>query len=484
MRGILLLLVIAAGCGKTSLDGEADAQDSLGDHDGAEVSCGDCDDRDPCTVDTCVEGTCVNTPMDCDDRNPCTVETCVEGTCVNTPVDLDGDGHVPTLVDGVECGDDCDDSDPDVHPGAFEVCSDGVDQDCDGMVDERLNPYGEVRITEAEGDSILPNMVWTGSEFGIVWYDERIEACDTLFTRVSPIGDKLIEDVIIASIPCRYHTSLSPSIVWTGSEFAAAWHEPGSDAGVSFSRMNASGHLVDHVENLATDAGPLSGQVAMAWTGSEFGLVHAWGDVCFERLSPEGYFVGDTVVIETSAGQPSIAWTGSLFGVVWNQWGTEMAILDPLGTRLVDWWRREESPDVWHPDIVASNIGFGVASEDGPWFEFWSTDSQGLEIGSFHTWRMAGDRMTARPSVCWTGSEFGLAWQGKEYDMELSYLEIYMSLVSAEGDTLGEEYRISFHDGYSEEPVVEWTGSELGVAWQDHRDGDFEIYFARVAICP
>jgi hypothetical protein len=40
--------------------------------------------------------------------------------------DLDGDGF---------SGDDCDDRDPSVHPGAPEVVGDGVDQDCDGVAD-------------------------------------------------------------------------------------------------------------------------------------------------------------------------------------------------------------------------------------------------------------------------------------------------------------------------------------------------------------
>lgn len=50
-----------------------------------------------------------------------------EGTCQIQPVDNDGDGYPK--------GTDCDDTNSQIYPGAAEVC-DGMDNDCDGMVDE------------------------------------------------------------------------------------------------------------------------------------------------------------------------------------------------------------------------------------------------------------------------------------------------------------------------------------------------------------
>ncbi len=42
--------------------------------------------------------------------------------------DLDGDGYYI-------CGGDCDDTNPDVHPGAGEILDNGIDDNCDGLVD-------------------------------------------------------------------------------------------------------------------------------------------------------------------------------------------------------------------------------------------------------------------------------------------------------------------------------------------------------------
>ena len=97
------------------------------------------DVSDSITADSKPEGY-VTDGSDCDDSDasihPGAIEVCEDGIDQNCSGydsvclcslddDTDGDGY--DICDG-----DCDDDDPDINPGAEEICGDGIDQDCDG----------------------------------------------------------------------------------------------------------------------------------------------------------------------------------------------------------------------------------------------------------------------------------------------------------------------------------------------------------------
>ena len=89
-----------------------------------------------------------NACVDCNDKNPAinpgAAEVCdgVDNNC-NGQVDegcvtcTDGD-HDGYFAQGLQCGTaaDCDDTRADVYPGAPELCFDGIDNNCNGQVDE------------------------------------------------------------------------------------------------------------------------------------------------------------------------------------------------------------------------------------------------------------------------------------------------------------------------------------------------------------
>ena len=115
-------------------------------------------------------------------------------------VDADGDGYAD-----IACGgDDCDDADVDVHPGAAEA-HDGMDQDCDGMVDEGVLPAGAMVITE-----IMKNPAAVGDDFG-EWfevYNSTAVAIDMYGMVVSDAGSNTFTVDANVSVPAMGYAVL------------------------------------------------------------------------------------------------------------------------------------------------------------------------------------------------------------------------------------------------------------------------------------
>lgn len=154
------------------------------------------------------DGDGVSPPTDCDDDdpsvNPAAMEICngMDDDCDGLIDDLDPDvqGQDPWYADAdedsfggeevrgceqpagaVTSGGDCDDTDAGIWPGALEDC-DGVDQDCDALVDDGCTtaPVGELEAADAQ-------FVLAGPCAGSYWGAKVV---------VEDLGDDGLADVI------------------------------------------------------------------------------------------------------------------------------------------------------------------------------------------------------------------------------------------------------------------------------------------------
>ncbi|MCB0704322.1 MAG: hypothetical protein KDC34_03395 [Saprospiraceae bacterium] len=94
-------------------------------------------------------------------------------------IDADGDGWVNECVPGG----DCDDSNGAINPDVIEICANGIDDDCDGYVDEADSDCLPACI---EGEVVIdfngPLFVAPADEPGVYSWQEAVDRCNSKVT--------------------------------------------------------------------------------------------------------------------------------------------------------------------------------------------------------------------------------------------------------------------------------------------------------------
>jgi len=343
---------------------------------------------------------------------------------------------------------DCDDNNDLVYPMAYELC-DYVDNQCPGdagygFVDEGCawQKLGtDVRITFDAASSLEPSLVFNQSGYGVSWHDNRDGNREIYFARLGVDGTKIGSEQRITE---SAGLSQDPSLAYTGSEYGLSWMDAGDIASLEiyFARIGPGGAQIGSNQRITVDSPANSLFPSLAFTGSEYGI--AWIDerdtnkeLYFARVSGEGVKIGADVRITEDPAEtwnPSLVFIGSEYGVSWYDY-------------------RDGNYEIYFARIGASGAKIG-------------SDVRITEDAGY----------SGLPSLAFTGSEYGVSW----FDNRDGNEEIYFASMGDDGARLGPDTRITEAAGMSLYPSLVYTGSEYGVSWIDGRDGNYEIYFARI----
>ncbi len=522
------------------VDLQADSSD-LSDPEFVCILDADCDDGLYCDgVESCEDGVCrEGQAVDCDDDDPCTMDSCVEaeGECANDTLDSDGDGYPARETPaGVACGgNDCDDAVATVHPGAALDCTAGGDFDCDGQIDgdEDHDGYltvecpGGVDCDDTRAD-VYPGAVTDCSEIdhdcnGNPDRDDDGDGdtgeacggddCDD--------GDPLIFsfqiEIDCSGIDDNCDGNMSEiedmdadghSIVECGGDDCddedADVHPGvaetcnGTDDDCDGACDNGFACCGGRTEQTCTTVRALAGTrdctVMCYWTPCcthQEHCANTFDDDCDGEVD-EIDLLGTPIRLTNEAhysARPSSVWASSQTAIVWEDGRDDdleiyFQFVDPTGvavaspTRVTATFGDSEMPAI---EYTGSDLAIGwIDYRDGHWDVFirivhpdGSAASSELKVSDSP--RSIGNK---RPSLAWTGSEIIVAW--REWGPSVSGPDtekLMIGRISPDGSKVAPDAVVVEGFDYMTTPAIGWTGSQISMVWSDMRLGRSELYY-------
>lgn len=414
---------------------------------------------------------------------------------VTTCRDNDGDGFLD-----IECGgDDCDDSNENAYPGAEEICYDGVDQDCDGLIDGPLFEISPKQISSSFSSVGPIDFIWTGSVFGVVWEESRYGSNEVVFTCIDVDGNVNVDSFDITD---GSGYSGEPSIAWSGSIYGIAWHNsdvPGTD--IFYSAVNSEGSTIVSPTRITSSHNAYSPQVL--YNGS--GFSHTWMDsrgysrfeLYYSCVSMEGVkTIDDTRITNNSdlLSRFDIILKESNVDVVWDSGSiTESTIKYSTfgfdGTIVVDGAVLSETTynTGLNPDAVVIDDNIGLIWEDyredaaNNALYYARYNGDGERDGEEQPIVTEAGVNHASPSIVWNGSNIGAVWIQDNRD-ERDYL--MFTQINEIGDVVGDRVQVAESVAIANRPEIAWAESQYGLLWTSVRPaGGADVFYMKSTMC-
>jgi hypothetical protein len=477
----------------------------------ADGECAGAGDR--CAPIVCQAGACTPlTPTDCDDGDPCTLDSCekTNGACGHSPAtsDLDLDGHRAPLEgkkpgEAGSCGDDCDDTSAAAFPGGIETC-DGMDNDCNGVVDDgaAYRPTGvDVRVSSARLTQAFPGgLAQAGADSFLSVYMGQSSTVDSLYlSRLDANGSRAGDEQRFTLVATDAYGG---PIVWIGDRYAVAWSDRRDQRGgvanyeVYFNLVGPNGSKIGPDVRVTEQEG-FSENPAVAWTGRNFVLV--WQDdgmndankneLYARRMSLDGELIGNPVKLTSGQSEgdesPAIAWSGSTLGVAWTRGdaSTHRIMFRTFDQKLAPASDPVELTGTAisgvYPSIIWNQSAFVVAFYDSASplrAVYGAVRGQAAEPIVSTRPITSSPRHSRYPTMLPYGDRFLLVWSDDKDDNR-GY-ELYSKMLDNNLKSLTSEDRLTYAPGESITPTASFSpDGKVGILFRDDRDGSPQVYF-------
>ncbi|UCG44376.1 MAG: hypothetical protein JSU73_07175 [candidate division WOR-3 bacterium] len=363
---------------------------------------------------------------------------------------------------------------------------------------QALDPQG-IPVSTAGGDQWRPAVEYDGTNFMILWNDERGGNSDVYGTRMTSGGNVLDPSglVITSASQGQWH----PALVFGGGQYLVSWQHDtyGSNREVYVARMATSGQVLDPGGKPTSAAANSQSWPSVASDGSEFLVVwrednRGSGDIHGARVmadgtvrDPAGFAISSS---PSSQYQPVVAFGDSSYLVAWTQsvnrsYEIRGVMVSPDGTvgspiEITSIQRTQQEPA-----IGFDGTNFLVAWEDERNSRYWSDifaarvsqSGQVLDPGGFEVTGANGAQWV--PEVEFDGANFLVVWEDSRVS---NAWDVRAARVSPDGtvlDTAG--IIVSLGEGDQRYPDVAFDGTNYLMVWRNQFTGQgYDVYGARM----
>ena len=310
-----------------------------------------------------------------------------------------------------------------------------------------LDPAG-ILVTMQSNNQWNPQVAFDGTNYLVVWEDNRTGSSDIYGARVSPTG--VILNPIGFPISTAPNDQYSPEVIFGGGNYFVVWQDSrNGNTDIYGTRVNSSGTVLDLSGIPISTAIDDQGSIQLVFGGNNYFVV--WSDyrsgsgfdIYGARVSTTGTVLDPTGIPISTANYyqwyPQVVFDGNNYFVVWSDYRSGSG-----------------------SDIYGARISTGGTVLDPTGIPISTTDD--------HQWN---------PQVVFGDNNYFVVWE----DNRAGNTDIYGTRVSTAGTVLDPTgIPISTAYDWQQSPQVLFDGTDYVVVWEDYRDGDWDsdIYGAKV----